>query len=1230
MIIDINRIKQTISSLDSGEFQVFCEQYLSLDGYKFVSSKGGISGTNITKPGTPDHICITDTGHYIFVEDTTQKGKGLKRKIIGDLEKCVITPKHRLPIDAIDKIVYCYNQELNDESIIEKCKEICHSKNIEFELLSLECFANSLFNNPIKYSRLAESRLGIVLSWFGIDSLDSFVENNERMELAPSLATSFWGRKPEMDDTISAIKKGESVILFGNPGAGKTRFAIEVCKSLESQGYSTICIKGNVRISIHNLLEAIECIQERHLIVFIDDVNEFSQLDSIQDIIAHTRRDVILLTTVRNYAKPDVEDRINSFIACRSVLIKAFSRDESKDYLCECFNIRNPNYTDAIWRLSKGNPRLIVLAAKLAIEKQNLNSITDASALYDAYYGSIINKLCCNNELMMTLGLVAYENRIYLRRLDYLKTIFVDIGISMDAFISECKFLASTELFEINKDVVYFTDQSFKCFIQKKVFVDKKTIPLGLMVKRLFFVHPSITKNTIRSLLSVFGNKEITEFIISEIRPLIDDNDIQENEAFLSFLSFFSPFFPMRAISHILKMMNSISSWTPEECTMVVNVLESFADTNLVDDAIELLFRILKQRAECSDKVVQVFKSSFSFKPYSKGFDYCTQEAVLKKIDSTLPNATPEELSAIKSILPQYLKTHFQYTESGETEREIRVCQYDLRFDEKLTALRSHAWKILFSLPGFASEVEGILLNYARESYSFGFDTRIGVTDWTKIEEYINSHFDNQKLRHCLIVEHLCEKIPSISNSDIVAPFMFSKCYLLYKSFEGMMESKEFYDYEHYVLPESFVADIRDYTLNDFLFLFDTIREIKSIKAFRQPIHLIPSIFNYVEEKNEIDLLKLAKYCVSIDIIEEPFLISVLLSLLARHYPDDILLIFISVIDEQYRNNWMWAYYASKTESQINDEVMKGFYEFLGTPDQKLSIIGFRSITGLKQYDTFDPSFIFNCLSIIEKNFKQAPFLYSSYLKDFFMEDPSQIIECINGDFSLLFNCYCNLISTNNGIEDYDGQFLAYVSCLNNSFLEQYLVFASQHEDCIRNPYERLQSLWNSSSYIEFADCIYCFAKKNGELYKFHSLFDQFFANHHIEPNQKEEVNNRIKAWVFHIIDSSKDDKNEMSSFAELIEFIPLSIRSDCIVFFLDRCDDVAIFKKIELIPFYESWSGSKIPMLNERIEYLETLKQRINEPQYLDHRMIIDNYIEFYRKDINETEIRELMEDWD
>lgn len=55
MKVDNNRIKQAIISLDSGEFQNFCEQYLHLNGYKFITSKGGKPGTNITKPGTPDH-----------------------------------------------------------------------------------------------------------------------------------------------------------------------------------------------------------------------------------------------------------------------------------------------------------------------------------------------------------------------------------------------------------------------------------------------------------------------------------------------------------------------------------------------------------------------------------------------------------------------------------------------------------------------------------------------------------------------------------------------------------------------------------------------------------------------------------------------------------------------------------------------------------------------------------------------------------------------------------------------------------------------------------------------------------------------------------------------------------------------------------------------------------------------------------------------------------------------
>ena len=106
---------------------------------------------------------------------------------------------------------------------------------------------------------------------------------------------------------------------------------------------------------------------------------------------------------------------------------------------------------------------------------------------------------------------------------------------------------------------------------------------------------------------------------------------------------------------------------------------------------------------------------------------------------------------------------------------------------------------------------------------------------------------------------------------------------------------------------------------------------------------------------------------------------------------------------------------------------------------------------------------------------------------------------------------------------------LYYASSLNINFLEQYLAFASSSEECIRNPYERLQSLWKLSSYIESADCVYCFAKKNIEHYKLHSMFDYFFGNLHIETDWKEEVNNRIKSWVLHLINMNKESCNPTS-----------------------------------------------------------------------------------------------------
>lgn len=67
----------------------------------------------------------------------------------------------------------------------------------------------------------------------------------------------------------------------------------------------------------------------------------------------------------------------------------------------------------------------------------------------------------------------------------------------------------------------------------------------------------------------------------------------------------------------------------------------------------------------------------------------------------------------------------------------------------------------------------------------------------------------------------------------------------------------------------------------------------------------------------------------------------------------------------------------------------------------------------------------------------------------------------------------------------------------------------------------------------------------------------------------------------------------------------------------------------IELVSSNSSWSGSKIPVLNEKKKQLKDLFNRIDQPQFIKHRVRINKEIEYYDRLIKEAEIDELLEDY-
>ena len=72
------------------------------------------------------------------------------------------------------------------------------------------------------------------------------------------------------------------------------------------------------------------------------------------------------------------------------------------------------------------------------------------------------------------------------------------------------------------------------------------------------------------------------------------------------------------------------------------------------------------------------------------------------------------------------------------------------------------------------------------------------------------------------------------------------------------------------------------------------------------------------------------------------------------------------------------------------------------------------------------------------------------------------------------------------------------------------------------------------------------------------------------------------------------------------------------------NCDD---FKKLYLFPLSESWSGSQIPLINNKIDLLQSLNKQISGLDYLEHKAYIEERIKGLEEYRDKVEIREYLE---
>ena len=1244
---NIESIKQKILQMDAGSFQNLCDSYLCKIGYPNIVSLGGEAGTRKTTLGTPDTYFIASNGKYVFVEYTTQK-KNLFAKMKEDLEKCLDTSKTGVSHDKISEIIYCHTSSNVTPFQDSEIKALCEDVGIKLMVIGIDKLAEDIY---LFHHNLSRDFLGISISTGQIQSYDDFINSYNSNRMAAPIDTKFLFREKEFKGIGDAYLKVDVVILNGSAGTGKTRLALHYVKNHpDTDNEKVYCIHSNALPIYEDLKLFLD--RPGNYFLFIDDAN---QLSGLQHIIRYVSMkpegyNVKILITVRDYALQKVINDVREIVSYEIVNINIFSDDEIKKLLETSLDIRNQNYQERIIRIAEGNARIAILAGKVACNSNCLDSINDVSQLYEDYYGSALedNQLLVNKNMCITAGIVGFLEAIHLEHMKAFLPIIQEKGLTRDDFIENIRMLHEQEIVDIcNDKAVRFSEQCLSNYLLKYVFFDKKLLSLSKMIKVCFQNYRERTISSINTLLSMFRNETLFNFVETEIKLLWNELSTEKSADFFEFVKVF---FRVNPTETLLILQNKIESEKSVICEWsgidiekeknyqnvtddIIIILGGFADMTDLPTACDLFFRYYFKRPDLYMEFYHAVNLYFGINKDSARYGFYTQITFLEKIKEYSEDWKQESVAILfLQIAEEFLKLHFSPAEGGR-KNILTVYQIPLAISEGVKKYRKLIWESLSSLceiKKYTAKVRKVLSSYG----GMIEDVSIPVLQFDSkyVTSILESHFPADELRNCLLANRI-EQVFSNINISCKSVFLeyFSREYFqLYVLLKGADDIKEV-DYNECKQLKRKAIDqyVFNCDLEMFKKLIDICNDISEIDGHTswEIGEGLRMAFDAISAKKDCCIAAI-KYYIEKDTpnnLHPYHLIDILFSLLS----DSEVYQMISSREYSQKNEWLYAYYHELPLELITENHLCGLYSFLkDTSDRDITLSSLRDVDFLEKYGIIDKQALINGSKIILTKMEYSPYIvriYFGLLFNSYHNTPQEVIQKYNCNLELLEEIYCTMLSSDNHL-DYNGQFLKEIYLVRPSILDKYILYLinENNRSFSSDRQGRYCCFFSLDDFIEIYNKIFEQLIRNC---RFPTLSVSDFLESLLLQNKNEQkLLEKQDAWIRQCIQLFSNDEIKMYCLFAVISKLEIERKKEYIWLFLENNPLFEDFERMPLTPISYSWSGSAVPMYSAWIEFLESLLPSFIGLKWIKHKNYIETQIGHLKEQIESEQINEIL----
>jgi hypothetical protein len=618
------QVRAAIDQLEQGVFQLLANNYLSATIRGELHTPGSVEGNDKTRTGKPDAYIYTEQGFYVLGEHTTKDGSDRSKffkKLKKDLNDCLNFSSLGIPEEKIEYIVQCCNSSVEPKDR-ETLRQMAAAHGIAHKMVTLEDLAGY-------YSTIgkvfAKDFLGIAYDTGQILDKKQFLERYHVRNISTRLDNALVGREFELKDLTGIIAEHQIALVTGKPGTGKSRLCMAAIDGfLETNpDYNAYYIFGKEGPITEDLLTYLDL--GKSYILLIDDANR--QLENLITIIQELIEEkfkIKILITVRDYAKEDILQHIRKldfqvfhvFRMSNETIVGIVSGDP--------FQISSPPVLSRIAEVSKGNPRMALMAAAVVKDNQDLNLLKDAVTIYDEYFQSVFDdgSIFKQADTLKVLGLIAFFNSFDPKEPHDQKALEW-FDIPQQTFETIAKELESLEVLDSYSGIYKITEQVISEYFFFLSFIREKVLSLELLLTTYFQTHYWRVKESLNSAIITFGE----ENVLAPTRGLLLSywSQIKTDQlAAIRFMDAFGVYLPDQVCVYIYEHIKNLGTQPQSDSQSirkyqgnaegrdnVVNLIRVLLDADRPDflAAIELLLYYVHQQPDKVDVVTDMLKT---------------------------------------------------------------------------------------------------------------------------------------------------------------------------------------------------------------------------------------------------------------------------------------------------------------------------------------------------------------------------------------------------------------------------------------------------------------------------------------------------------------------------------------------------------------------------------------------------------------------------------------------